>query len=75
MGGNTNNVSELDYNDMPTSCETGLITLIHKKVDNKGVNNYRPVTLLNCIYKIRDIAIANRIAPILNLLTTETQCA
>ena len=37
--------------------------------------NYRPITLLTTIYKIRTAIIRNRICHFLNILTNERQCA
>ena len=59
---------------MPNEWVTGIVILIHKSKDQKDLNNYMPVTLLTSIYKIRATVIANRMGPIMNLLTSETQC-
>ena len=59
---------------MPESWLTGIVILIHKKNDPKDINNYRPITLLTSIYKIWATVISNRLYPIMNLLTNETQC-
>ena len=37
--------------------------------------NFRPITLLNSIYKIRGDIITNRLTPIMNMLTDERQHA
>ena len=52
----------------------GIITYIPK--ENKSrfqVTNYRPISLLNCTYKIASGAIANRIKTTLNKLISKDQ--
>ena len=52
----------------------GIITCIPK--DNKSryqVKNYRPISLLNCTYKIASGAIANRIKTVLDKLINKDQ--
>ena len=43
--------------------------------DKTTLNNFRPITLLNIVYKIWAIVITNRLTPYMNLLTQETQSA
>ena len=47
----------------------------NSKNDPKDINNYRPIILLPAAYKIWAITIANKLSPVMNLLTTENQCA
>merc|ERR1712126_307747 len=49
--------------------------LLHKKGDKKKRDNYRPICLVSLAYKVLTILIANRIQPIMNLLTDPTQAA
>ena len=52
----------------------GLITLIPKKnKDAKLLKNWRPVTLLNCDYKIASKSIANRFKKLLSKLIDHDQ--
>ena len=60
---------------MNNDWKKGLLTLLYKKGDKKDINNYRPIVILNSIYKIWTTVIANRLSPIMNLLTNEFQCA
>ena len=59
---------------MPSiSQRRGIVKLIPKKdVDLKLIKNWRPITLLNCDYKIATKAIASRIKTLLpNLLSDD----
>jgi len=53
----------------------GIIALIFKSGARDNPDNYRPITLLQEIYKIWAAVITNRISPIMNILTTDNQCA
>ena len=57
------------------SWEIGILTLLYKHGSQKLLRNFRPVTLLNSIYKIRAGIMTNRSTPFTNLLTSETQFA
>lgn len=59
---------------MPDCWEIGIVILIFKKNGPKDLNNYRPITLLTTIYKIWAPIITNRLNPITNLITEDTQC-
>ena len=58
---------------MPDGREQGVITLIRKTGRTKTINKYRPIALLNSIYKIWGAIMANRLKRIMNILTKETQ--
>ena len=60
--------------ELSVTQKEGIITCIPK--DNKPrhfITNYRPISLLNCVYKIGSGAIANRIKSILNKLIYKDQ--
>ena len=46
-----------------------------RKKGESTIKNFRPVTLLNIIYKLWAIIITNRLAPYMNILTKETLTA
>ena len=50
-----------------------ILTLIQKAGGAKEIKNYRPNTLLNSIYKIWTAIMHNRLKPIMNIRTKETQ--
>ena len=60
---------------MPKSWLEGVITFLHKKNATDKLDNYRPITLINIIYKIWATIMAARLNTILNLITTESQYA
>ena len=51
----------------------GLITLLFKKGDSQNLNNWRPITLLNCDYKIIAFILASRLQKVITSLVNETQ--
>jgi hypothetical protein len=52
----------------------GVITLIPKqKKDSKYIGNWRPISILNCDYKILTKILANRLKPLLSDLIKEDQ--
>ena len=59
---------------MPEIWKEGIVAYIFKK-GQKELKNYRPVVLLTTIYKIWATIIANRIQPLLIILTKDNQCA
>merc|ERR1712228_385067 len=61
--------------DLPRTWTEGVLCTLHKENEKYLCDNYRPITLVNIIYKILSIAITRRIAPIMNILTKETQTA
>jgi len=53
----------------------GVVTLVHKKGDPSKIENYRPITLLNCDYKLLSRILNNRIKPALKQIISEQQHA
>jgi hypothetical protein len=51
--------------NLPSSIVRGLITLLHKGGDHLPLGNYRPITLLNCIYKFFTKLLQRRLQPVL----------
>ena len=61
-------------NQLSDSQYEGVITLLPKpEKDKLSASNYRPITLLNCDYKIISKVITNRIDPFLNDLVKKEQ--
>ena len=60
---------------MPKRWLEGVITFLRKKDATDKLDNYRPITLINIIYKIWAIIMSTRLNPVLNLLTSENQYA
>ena len=55
---------------------SGTMTYIYKgKKDQTAIQNYRPITLLNIIYKIWAIIMTEKLAAVMNVVTTELQTA
>lgn len=49
------------FGSLPTQVNQGLIKLIHKKGPKEEVGNWRPLTMLNSVYKIIAKALARRL--------------
>lgn len=60
--------------EIPDSWTEGLISIIYKeKGDIRDLKNWRPITLLNCDYKIMTKVMANRIKDVSNNLVSADQ--
>ena len=60
--------------EMSTTQKTGIITLIPKPGKAKQLlKNWRPITLLNCVYKLASGCIASRIKTVLDKLISKDQ--
>ncbi|MCO5559221.1 hypothetical protein L7F22_012816 [Adiantum nelumboides] len=51
----------LQYGALPMTINEGLIKLVHKKGPKDEIGNWRPLTMLNCAYKIIAKALALRL--------------
>ena len=66
-------IQAVTNSEMPAEWKQGAITLIFKSGCAELIKNYRHINLLNSIYKIWATVITNRLKPIMNILTNETQ--
>jgi exonuclease III len=62
-----------DIGALTDSFRTAKIRLIPKKGDTKRIGNWRPISLLNCFYKLISRVFTNRIKPFMNKLTNVGQ--
>ncbi|GJU52011.1 RNA-directed DNA polymerase, eukaryota [Tanacetum coccineum] len=56
-------------------CIRPIIALIPKVNDAKFVNDFRPISLIGCVYKVITKVLANRLATVISDLVSETQSA
>lgn len=59
----------------PRGCNTSFIALIPKMVDPQLLNDYRPISLIGCIYKIVAKLLANRLKKVMPFIIDERQSA
>nr|GEV36108.1 RNA-directed DNA polymerase, eukaryota, reverse transcriptase zinc-binding domain protein [Tanacetum cinerariifolium] len=64
-----------DSGVFPKGCNSSFIALIPKTPDAKLVKDYRPISLIGCLYKIVAKILANRIVLVLSDLVNEVQSA
>jgi len=50
---------------LPRGCNASFITLVPKKANPSELNEYRPISLVGCIYKILSKVLANRLSKVL----------
>jgi len=62
-------------NKLNEQFSNGVVTLVHKKGDPSKIENYRPITLLNCDYELLSRILNNRIKPTLKQIISEQQHA
>lgn len=58
---------------LPANTSESIITLLFKKGDRSAPANYRPISLMNNDYKILAKALANRLAPVLQIIVPTIQ--
>lgn len=51
------------------------VILIHKVVEANNIKQYRPISLINCSFKIITKILANRLATVMDFLIAQTQTA
>nr|GEV03112.1 RNA-directed DNA polymerase, eukaryota [Tanacetum cinerariifolium] len=56
-------------------CNSSFVTLIPKVIDAKVVNDFRPITLIGCVYKVITKVLANRLVSVILDLVSDTQSA
>ena len=61
------------HGSLPASVNSGVIKLIHKRGEKNNINNWRPITCLNSIYKIFALVLAKRVSPHLDSLILKEQ--
>ncbi|GJY64799.1 RNA-directed DNA polymerase, eukaryota [Tanacetum coccineum] len=64
-----------DKGSFARGCNTSFITLIPKIQDPKFVSDYRPISLIGCLYKVITKILANRISLIIPDLISDVQSA
>ena len=63
-----------DNNELSTTQKEGIITCIPKSnKDRKFLKNWRPISLLNCSYKLASACLANRLKTVLSDLISKDQ--
>lgn len=64
-----------EYGELTTSQKESLLRLLYKKGDRTWLTNWRPISLLNCDYKILSTALGNRLRPTLSTtIHTDQTC-
>ncbi|GKC34835.1 RNA-directed DNA polymerase, eukaryota, partial [Tanacetum coccineum] len=59
----------------PKGCNSSFIALIPKVIDAKFVSDYRPISLVGCVYKVVTKILVNRLAMVIKDLVSDTQSA
>nr|GEV89717.1 RNA-directed DNA polymerase, eukaryota, reverse transcriptase zinc-binding domain protein [Tanacetum cinerariifolium] len=60
---------------IPKGCNSSIIALISKIIDAKMVKDFRPISLIGCLYKIIAKILANRLVVVLGDIVNEVQSA
>jgi len=59
----------------PRGCNASFIALIPKVADPQFLNDYRPISLIGCMYKIVSKLLAKRMKKVMSFIVDETQSA
>ena len=60
---------------LPRGCNASFIALIPKVDDSQFLNDYRPISLIGCMYKIVTKLLAKRMKKVMPFIIDETQSA
>nr|GEX45633.1 RNA-directed DNA polymerase, eukaryota [Tanacetum cinerariifolium] len=63
------------YGAFSNGCNSSFIALIPKVIDAKFMNDFRPISLIGCIYKVVTKVLANRLVSVIQELISDTQSA
>lgn len=66
-------VRSFEVGELSSSQRASVISLIHKKGTLLNLDNYRPISLTNCDYKILAFVFAKRLQKIMNKLINRNQ--
>nr|GEZ14771.1 RNA-directed DNA polymerase, eukaryota [Tanacetum cinerariifolium] len=64
-----------DHESFPIGCNSSLIDLIPKSLEPKTVGDYRPISLIGCLYKVVTKIIATRLSSVISDLVSDVQTA
>nr|GEX15562.1 zinc knuckle CX2CX4HX4C [Tanacetum cinerariifolium] len=59
----------------PKGCNSSFIALIPKVLDAKFVSDFRPISLIGCVYNVITKVLANRLMEVISDLVSDTQSA
>nr|GFA33398.1 transposon TX1 uncharacterized [Tanacetum cinerariifolium] len=61
--------------DMPNGCNSNFIALISKIIDANMVKDFRPISLIRCLYKVIPKILTNRLVNVIGDLVNKVQSA
>ncbi|GKA73884.1 RNA-directed DNA polymerase, eukaryota [Tanacetum coccineum] len=61
--------------DLEIGCNSSFVGLIPKVIDAKFVNDFRPISLIGCVYKVVTKVLAIRLVSVIGGLVSDTQSA
>nr|GEW86643.1 reverse transcriptase domain-containing protein [Tanacetum cinerariifolium] len=64
-----------DHASFPIRCNSSFIALIPKSLEPKTVGDYRPITLIGCLYKVVTKILATRLSSVISDLVSDVQTA
>nr|GEZ89676.1 RNA-directed DNA polymerase, eukaryota [Tanacetum cinerariifolium] len=64
-----------DHGSFVKGCNSSFIALIPKVTDSKYVSDFRPISLIGCVYKVVTKILANRLVTIISDIVSDTQSA
>nr|GEX79583.1 RNA-directed DNA polymerase, eukaryota [Tanacetum cinerariifolium] len=64
-----------DHASFPIGCNSSFIALIPKSLEPKTVGDYRPISLIGCLYKVVTKILATRLSSVISDLVSDVQTA
>ncbi|GJX11722.1 putative RNA-directed DNA polymerase, eukaryota, reverse transcriptase zinc-binding domain protein [Tanacetum coccineum] len=68
-------MAHFKFDDLPNGCNASFVVLIPKKNDPLSFSDYRPISLIGCVYKVISKLLSSRLARVIDSVVGPNQSA